>query len=143
MPEETFERGDYFLVDVRLQRVYFAPVPIHFLDKVPILAEELANGCHPTDHDLGLEGNDYFDGRPSSLFFRLPEIEQVGGPVELDKVADPPEAQFVVVEHEVEVLGLPAIVLHVERDIDDAIVETADRLLDWQVRSLPLQDIAA
>lgn len=128
------------LVNMGLECLYFSPVGLYWLNKIFILSKELTNTTNPREYDLGLEGHHHLNGRPPLLVPHSPQVQQVGSTIQMHQITDPSEPQLVVVEQQVEVLGLPGVVAHVEGDLHKAVVEVTDLLLSGEVLSLLPQD---
>jgi hypothetical protein len=142
MPEQAFQGRQHFAIDVALQCLHLSSMAVDLLDEVPILSEELTDWPNSRKYDFGFQRYYYLDGRPPTLILRLSQAEQEWGAIQLYEIADPPESQFVIVEHQVEVLRLPAVIPHVEGDVHQTIIETSDWLLDWEILLLSSQYVS-
>lgn len=135
--------GEYFFVDVGLQCFDFPSLHLHRLDKILILSKKLTNFSDSGEYNFRLKSHHNLNGRPPLLILNLPQIEQVGCPIEMDQIADPSKAKFIIVEQEVKILGLPGIIAHVECDLNETIVEITNLLFSWKVGAFPPKDAPA
>lgn len=141
VPEQALETRNDLAIDELLDRGQFRLLRSDLVGEVVVGLEELGDGLYAGEDDDGFEGDHYFDCRPALGLGLLPEAEEVGGAVEEVEVADPPEAQLVVVEEEEEVLGLPGVGPHVKGDVDEAVVEVAGLDFCGHVVLLLLADV--